>query len=144
MSTLKAWVHTLKYEAQDIISVELRPMPGETLPAFEAGAHIDLHLPSGLVRSYSLANDSRERHRYLLGILKDKASRGGSINTRQVLDLAAVNGQSTCCRSGCCHLHKARLLDNYQQRLLHHLSEHQVIRLVDKQHWPKAWANDML
>jgi hypothetical protein len=31
-----------------------------------------------------------------------------------------------------------------QQRLLHHLSEHQVIRLVDKQHRPKAWANDML
>jgi ferredoxin-NADP reductase len=78
MSTLKAWVHTLKYEAQDIISVDLRPMPGETLPAFEAGAHIDLHLPGGLVRSYSLANDCRERHRYLLGILKDKASRGGS------------------------------------------------------------------
>jgi ferredoxin-NADP reductase len=78
MSTLKAWVHTLRHEAQDIISVELRPMPGETLPAFEAGAHIDLHLPGGLVRSYSLANDSSERHRYLLGILKDKNSRGGS------------------------------------------------------------------
>ena len=78
MSTLKAWVHTLKYEAQDIISVELRPMQGEALPAFEAGAHIDLHLPGGLVRSYSLANDSSERHRYVLGILKDKASRGGS------------------------------------------------------------------
>jgi ferredoxin-NADP reductase len=74
----RQWVHTLRHEAQDIISVELRPMPGETLPAFEAGAHIDLHLPGGLVRSYSLANDSRERHRYLLGILKDKTSRGGS------------------------------------------------------------------
>ena len=78
MSTLKAWVHTLRHEAQDIISVELRAMPGESLPPFEAGAHIDLHLPGGLVRSYSLANDSRERHRYLLGVLKDKASRGGS------------------------------------------------------------------
>ncbi|WP_300709253.1 PDR/VanB family oxidoreductase [Limnohabitans sp.] len=78
MSTLKVWVHTLRHQAQDIISVELRPMPGETLPAFEAGAHIDLHLPGGLVRSYSLANDSSEHHRYLLGVLKDKTSRGGS------------------------------------------------------------------
>ncbi len=78
MSSLKAWVHTLKYEAQNIISIELRPMPGENLPAFEAGAHIDLHLPGGLVRSYSLANDCNERHRYLLGILKDQNSRGGS------------------------------------------------------------------
>ena len=90
MSTLKAWVHTLKYEAQDIISVELRPMPGETLPAFEAGAHIDLHLPSGLVRSYSLANDSRERHRYLLGVLKDKASRGGSRAVHEQLRVGTV------------------------------------------------------
>lgn len=78
MSALNVWVHTLKYEAQNIISVDLRPMAGETLPPFEAGAHIDLHLPGGLVRSYSLANDSRERHRYVLGILKDPASRGGS------------------------------------------------------------------
>lgn len=78
MSILKAWVHTLKYEAQDIISVDLRPIPGETLPTFEAGAHVDLQLPGGMVRSYSLANDNHERHRYLLGILKDKASRGGS------------------------------------------------------------------
>jgi ferredoxin-NADP reductase len=78
MSTLKAWVHTLRYEAQDIISVDLRPMAGDTLTPFEPGAHIDLHLPGGLVRSYSLANDSSERHRYVLGILKDKASRGGS------------------------------------------------------------------
>lgn len=85
MSTLKAWVHTLRYEAQDIISVDLRPMPGETLPAFEAGGHIDLHLPGGLVRSYSLANDCRERHRYLLGILKDKASRGGSRAVHELL-----------------------------------------------------------
>lgn len=90
MSTLKAWVHTLRHEAQDIISVELRAMPGETLPAFEAGAHIDLHLPGGLVRSYSLANDSSERHRYLLGILKDKASRGGSRCVHEQLRVGMV------------------------------------------------------
>lgn len=90
MSTFQAWVHTLQHEAQDIISVDLRPMAGETLPAFEAGAHIDLHLPGGLVRSYSLANDSRERHRYLLGVLKDKASRGGSRCVHEQLRVGTV------------------------------------------------------
>jgi ferredoxin-NADP reductase len=35
-------------------------------------------LPNGMVRSYSLANDSRETHRYVLGVLKDRSSRGGS------------------------------------------------------------------
>lgn len=85
MSTLQVWVHTLRHEAQDIIGIELRPKAGENLPPFEAGAHIDLYLPGGLVRSYSLANDSRERHRYVLGVLKDKASRGGSRSVHEQL-----------------------------------------------------------
>lgn len=75
---LKVWVHTLRHEAQDTLSVEVRPVQGKTLPAFEAGSHIDLHLPNGMVRSYSLCNDSRERHRYVVAVLKDRASRGGS------------------------------------------------------------------
>ena len=75
---LKVWVHTLRHEAQDTLSVELHPIQGQTLPAFEAGAHIDLHLPNSMVRSYSLCNDSRERHRYVVAVLKDRASRGGS------------------------------------------------------------------
>ena len=77
-STLQAFVHTLRFEAQDTISVELRPVSGSELPAFTAGSHIDLHLPNGLVRSYSLSNDSSERHRYVVGVLRDRASRGGS------------------------------------------------------------------
>ncbi len=76
--TLNALVHTLRFEAQDIISIELRPTGGAAWPAFEAGSHIDLHLPSGTVRSYSLLNDPAERGRYVLGVLNDKASRGGS------------------------------------------------------------------
>jgi ferredoxin-NADP reductase len=75
---IQVWVHTLRFEAQNIISVDLRPMPGQTLPPFQAGSHIDLQLSSNLTRSYSLANDSRESHRYLLGILNEKSSRGGS------------------------------------------------------------------
>jgi ferredoxin-NADP reductase len=79
MSTLlNTFVHTLRFEAEDIISIELRPCQGVALAAFEPGAHIDLHLPGGMVRSYSLLNDSGERHRYVLGVLKDRASRGGS------------------------------------------------------------------
>lgn len=77
-TTLTAWVHTLRHEADDVISVELRPLDGETLPAFTPGAHIDLHLPNGLVRSYSLCNDSAERHRYVLGVRKEPDGRGGS------------------------------------------------------------------
>lgn len=71
-------------EAQDICGLELVPLDGGALPAFSAGAHVELHLPGGLVRPYSLCNDPAETHRYQLGVLRDPASRGGS---------AAVHGQ---------------------------------------------------
>jgi ferredoxin-NADP reductase len=77
-SPLKAYVHTLRFEAEDTISVELRPEDGVVFPAFEAGSHIDLHLPNGMVRSYSLSNSTSDQQRYVVGVLKDRASRGGS------------------------------------------------------------------
>ncbi|WP_097303096.1 PDR/VanB family oxidoreductase [Pseudomonas chlororaphis] len=66
-------------EAQDICSYELASADDSPLPAFSAGAHIDVHLPGGLIRQYSLCNHPEERHRYLIGVLKDPASRGGSL-----------------------------------------------------------------
>ena len=65
-------------EAVDICSFELGSVDGTPLPAFGAGAHVDVLLPGGLTRQYSLCNDPAESHRYLLGVLRDAASRGGS------------------------------------------------------------------
>lgn len=78
MQTLEAFVHTLRHEAADTISVELRPLAAAEFPAFEPGSHIDLQLPNGMSRSYSLCNSADERHRYVVAVLKDRASRGGS------------------------------------------------------------------
>ncbi|VVE51341.1 ferredoxin [Pandoraea pneumonica] len=82
-SNLSAMVRTLRYEAAGIMSIELVPAAvggasAPTFPDFTPGAHIDLHLPSGLVRSYSLVNAPGEANRYVLGILADPKSRGGS------------------------------------------------------------------
>ncbi|MDM0025193.1 PDR/VanB family oxidoreductase [Variovorax saccharolyticus] len=57
---------------------DLRCPRGGDLPAFQPGAHIDLHLPGALQRSYSLLNDCRERHRYVIAVKRERASRGGS------------------------------------------------------------------
>jgi vanillate monooxygenase ferredoxin subunit len=65
-------------EARDICSFELVSLNGEALPPFSAGAHIDVHLPGGLVRQYSLCNDPTETHRYQIAVLRDANSRGGS------------------------------------------------------------------
>lgn len=84
---LKARVHALRLEARDVISVELQPAEaGATLPAFEPGAHIDLHLANGLVRSYSLLN-SADARRYVVGVLKARDSLGGSRHVHEQLKL---------------------------------------------------------
>lgn len=66
-------------ETNDISTFELVPIDGETLPAFTAGAHIDVNLPGGIIRQYSLCNNPAETHRYLIGVLNDPNSRGGSV-----------------------------------------------------------------
>ncbi|KRW73848.1 Vanillate O-demethylase oxidoreductase [Pseudomonas sp. TTU2014-066ASC] len=71
-------VTNLSQEARDILSFELAREDGALLPAFGAGAHIDVHLPIGLVRQYSLCNHPEERHRYQIAVLQDPQSRGGS------------------------------------------------------------------
>jgi vanillate O-demethylase ferredoxin subunit len=65
-------------EALDICSLDLVAEPGHSLPAFSAGAHIDVALPNGLVRQYSLCNPPGETGRYQIAVLRDAASRGGS------------------------------------------------------------------
>ncbi|MFJ7797110.1 PDR/VanB family oxidoreductase [Pseudomonas sp. NPDC096950] len=65
-------------EALDICSFELAPLDTQPLPAFSAGAHIDVHLSNGVVRQYSLCNASDERHRYVISVLREPNSRGGS------------------------------------------------------------------
>ena len=58
--------------------VELVNADDGALPAFTAGAHIDLELGTGEARSFSLLNDAHERYRYVLGVLREENGTGGS------------------------------------------------------------------
>ncbi|HSI60631.1 MAG TPA: PDR/VanB family oxidoreductase [Ideonella sp.] len=84
-ATLSVRVARKAEEALDICSFELVAADGKPLPAFSAGSHVDVHLPGGLVRQYSLCNDPTESHRYLIGVLRDPASRGGSNAMHQLV-----------------------------------------------------------
>ena len=81
--TLQVRVVKKQAEAEGIASFELARVDGLALPPFSAGSHIDVHLPGnpggGLVRQYSLCNASHEEHRYRIAVLRDPASRGGSV-----------------------------------------------------------------
>ena len=76
--------------AQDVVELTLEPASGGALPAVEAGAHVELHLPGGLVRPYSLCNAPGETHRYVLGVLREPASRGGSAAVHEALQVGQV------------------------------------------------------
>jgi vanillate O-demethylase ferredoxin subunit len=75
----------IRHEAIDVVSFELLPSAGADLPAFTAGAHIDVHLPGEMIRSYSLCNDQAERHRYVIAIRKEAAGRGASLHMHERL-----------------------------------------------------------
>ena len=47
-------VTAIRYAARDTNLYEFAPLDGKPLPTYEPGAHIDLHLPNGLIRQYSL------------------------------------------------------------------------------------------
>jgi ferredoxin-NADP reductase len=69
---------------QDVRALRLARPDGGKLPPWDAGAHIDIALPGGDMRSYSLVNASRERAAtlepqcYRIGVRLEETSRGGS------------------------------------------------------------------
>ncbi|WGM45948.1 Phenoxybenzoate dioxygenase subunit beta [Brevundimonas sp. NIBR10] len=68
----------------DVVLLELEPVDG-VLPPFEAGAHIDVHLPDS-VRQYSLCGDPGQAGTYQIAVLRDPQSRGGSIAVHAIAE----------------------------------------------------------
>jgi tetrachlorobenzoquinone reductase len=68
----------IRYAARDTNLYEFARPDGRPLPPYEPGAHVDMHLPSGLVRNYSMTVARPEPSTYTFGIKRDPASRGGS------------------------------------------------------------------
>lgn len=87
---IRARVRTIRHEAERVLSVELVPVDSGGFPRFTPGAHIDLHLPNGITRSYSLVNSPDDVDRYVVAILADVNSRGGSRFVHEQLRCGAV------------------------------------------------------
>ncbi|MGY4101498.1 PDR/VanB family oxidoreductase [Nocardia sp. R16R-3T] len=78
-------VTSIVSEAEGVASVELRHPQGGELPAWEPGAHIDMYLPSGVIRQYSLCSDPADRTRYRVAVLRVADGRGGSIEVHDTV-----------------------------------------------------------
>ncbi|PXY23170.1 oxidoreductase [Prauserella sp. PE36] len=77
-SPLEVVASQLRWEAEGVVSLQLRSRTGERLPRWEPGAHVDLILPTGIERQYSLCGPVDDPSCYQLGVRRERTSRGGS------------------------------------------------------------------
>ena len=78
-SLLSLRVESIKILCDEVKGIELRSEHAQTLPAWTAGAHIEVECGSaGLFRPYSLCGDPHDRQSWRIAVLKDSKSRGGS------------------------------------------------------------------
>lgn len=90
MSTFTVVVDALMAQGKGNLAVRLVREDGEALPSFAAGAHIDVHLPNGLIRQYSIDSAPYLHDYYELCIKKEAQSRGGSSYIHQQLRVGDV------------------------------------------------------
>ncbi len=81
----KVYLHAVTHLARDTCAFEFRPVGEAALAPFTAGAHVELILPNGVRRSYSLCNPQGETHRYVVGVKKASPSRGASSYLHETL-----------------------------------------------------------
>lgn len=88
-------VQQATWEAENVLSLRLTHPNGAQLPRWEPGAHIELALPSGLLRQYSLCGDPGDRRSYRIAVLHASTGRGGSREIHTVCrvgDLMNIQG----------------------------------------------------
>ncbi|MSP83879.1 MAG: oxidoreductase [Alphaproteobacteria bacterium] len=78
METLTVRVRAVEPVADIVNTYELVDPDRRPLPPFTAGAHVDVHVPGGPIRQYSLCNDPRDHDRYVVAVQREDAGRGGS------------------------------------------------------------------
>ena len=71
-------IRQIRLESSDTVSFELVAEDKQPLPQFAAGAHVNVQIPDGLSRSYSLVNPPSQTDHYVIAIKREPQSRGGS------------------------------------------------------------------
>jgi ferredoxin-NADP reductase len=78
MTSLPLRVTRVTWEAEGVVGMRLSAPDGRPLPHWEPGAHIEVRLPSGLTRQYSLCGDPQDRRHYEIAVRLEASGRGGS------------------------------------------------------------------
>jgi vanillate O-demethylase ferredoxin subunit len=92
ITTVKTVVAAIEDGGEGIKLFSLVDPDGWPLPPFRPGAHIDLHLPGGLVRTYSLCNDPADSARYVVAVKREAEGRGGSVRLHDETSVGDIIG----------------------------------------------------
>lgn len=76
--------------SEGILAFALADPDDWELPPFTAGAHLDVHIPGGPVRQYSLFGDPAESNRYLIAVKREDLGRGGSLGLHRGLSVGTI------------------------------------------------------
>jgi len=74
--TRKVRISSIKKITPEIIQIKF--LSQKEFPVWYPGAHINLYLPNGMQRQYSLCSDPADRYELGIAVLKSPKSRGGS------------------------------------------------------------------
>jgi ferredoxin-NADP reductase len=94
ITTVKTVVETIEDGGAGVKLFSLVDPDRWELPPFRPGAHIDLHLSVGMVRTYSLCNDPADNRRYLVAVKRERAGRGGSAKLHDEIQVGDSIGVS--------------------------------------------------
>jgi len=83
-------VEAVARAADEVLEVRLTAADGAPLPTWAPGAHLEVRLPSGRVRQYSLCGDPADTGGYRIGVLREAAGRGGSVELHAVAAAGAT------------------------------------------------------
>jgi ferredoxin-NADP reductase len=87
-----ARVSSIRPLAKGIVAYDLTPADRRPFAPYEPGAHIDVHVPNGLLRQYSLCGDPADTKRYTIAVKLEEGGRGGSASMHRGAEVGMALG----------------------------------------------------
>jgi len=88
--TIEMRLVAIRYLAHETSLFEFETLDGAVVPPAAAGAHIAINLPNDMVRLYSLVEPVEHGNRYVIGVKRDAAGRGGSMYLHDMIRVGSV------------------------------------------------------
>lgn len=75
---IRVQISALEQMTPDVTKYEFSTLDGSPLPAWDAGAHLDIVVAPEFLRQYSMSGDPADRSKYQIGVLREDQGKGGS------------------------------------------------------------------